>query len=152
MNRNVSAFLVGVLFAVGLGVGGMTNPAKIIGFLDFGGAWDPAMLLVMAGAVGVYALGYRLVTRRPRPLLVGVFSVPTPGRPDLRLLSGAAIFGVGWGLSGLCPGPAITSIATGDFGIYVFIVTMLVGLFIVPSRQRSTAMPGGRRVDADAPA
>ncbi len=142
--RNVSAFLLGTLFAVGLGVGGMTDPAKIIAFLDFGGAWDPAMILVMGGAVGVYALGYRLVVRQSRPLLVGRFSVPKPGRPDGRMLAGAAIFGVGWGLSGLCPGPALVSIATGSLGIGVFIATMVLGIYLVPTpKPTPAAEPAG---------
>lgn len=133
MRQNVAAFFSAFIFAIGLGVGGMTDPAKIIAFLDFTGDWDPAMILVMGGAVVVYAVGYRWVLRRPTPLLSRYFRLPDARRPDGRLIVGAALFGVGWGLAGLCPGPAITSLFTGSTGVFAFVISMLVGLAAVPT-------------------
>ena len=133
MRRNIAAFVSAFIFALGLGLGGMTDPAKVTGFLDFGGQWDPALLFVMGGAVGVYAIGYRLIVRRTAPLLPGGFALPVARQIDGRLIAGAALFGVGWGLGGLCPGPALTSMATGTIGVFVFIGTMVIGLLMVPS-------------------
>ncbi len=132
MRRNLSAFVAAFIFAMGLGLGGMTDPAKIIAFLDFTGDWDPAMILVMGGAVMTYGIGYRLVVRRSEPLLQGHFALPKPQPVDLRLMAGAAIFGVGWGLGGLCPGPAVVSLANASLGVLVFVGAMLIGLRVVP--------------------
>ena len=155
MRRNVAAFVSAFLFALGLGIGGMTQPAKVVGFLDFAGAWDPSLVLVMGGAVVVYGIGYRLVVRRPAPLLSSFFQLPRARRPDGRLIAGAAIFGVGWGLAGLCPGPALASIATGSFGVVVFVGAMLIGIAIVPlfapaptAESSSTLAPENQTIDA----
>jgi uncharacterized membrane protein YedE/YeeE len=128
MTRIASAFLAGALFGVGLGVGGLTEPARILGFLDVAGHWDPTLAFVMAGAVAVYGLAFRLIQRRRRPVLEPAFSVP-PRRPvDGRLLAGAALFGLGWGAAGYCPGPALVSLATGAPPVAVFVVAMLAGI------------------------
>ncbi len=134
------AFLSALLFAVGLGVGGMTLPSKVHGFLDFFGNWDPSLAFVMGGAVAVYTLFFRVV--RPqlsRPVLAPRFQLPTRRDLDARLLGGAALFGVGWGLAGICPGPALVSIPTGGLGIWVFLVAMLVGMRLVPAGARAPA-------------
>lgn len=132
------AFISAFIFALGLGLGGMTDATKVVGFLDFAGAWDPSLAFVMGGAVATYALGHRFVRRRTAPLLSTQFSWPRAVSVDARLLTGAAIFGVGWGLAGLCPGPALTSIARGTPGILTFVAAMVVGLVVVPSsRPRS---------------
>ena len=98
--------IAGFLFGLGLVIGGMSNPAKVLNFLDLAGSWDPSLAFVMAGALAVTFIGYKLVFRQPRPLLAARFHLPELKQIDRRLVLGAAIFGVGWGLSGFCPGPA----------------------------------------------
>jgi uncharacterized membrane protein YedE/YeeE len=128
MKRNLVALLSGVLFSIGLGVAGMTRPDKVKGFLDPTGAWDPSLAFVMAGAVGFCFMAFRLVLRRRAPVLDERFHLPPSGRLELRLLLGAVIFGIGWGLSGYCPGPAVTSLATGQPVVFVFVGAMLAGM------------------------
>ena len=103
-------FVAGIMFGIGLIISGMANPAKVLNFLDVAGTWDPSLAFVMAGAVSVTAIGYRLVLARPKPLLASSFHLPTRRRLDARIFVGPAIFGIGWGLSGFCPGPAVTSL------------------------------------------
>ncbi len=117
----------GALFGVGLAVAGMTRPEKVVGFLNFFRAWDPSLMFVMGGAIAVHALAWRLLRRRPSPLLGARFLVPTRRDLDARLLVGAAIFGVGWGLGGFCPGPGLASLATGAPAALVFVVALLLG-------------------------
>lgn len=112
MRTHVIAFVSGALFAVGLAVGGMTRPGKVIGFLDVAGDWDPSLAFVMAGAVGVNLVLFRVILKRGRPLFAGAFHLPTKKDLDARLVVGAAVFGVGWGLGGYCPGPIVTSLGT----------------------------------------
>lgn len=123
----VAAAVAGALFALGLVLSGMTDPAKVIGFLDVGGAWDPALAFVMAAAIGVYAPVAWLAKQRRHPVFDLRFHLPTESRIDRRLLAGAAIFGVGWGLSGYCPGPALVSITSGT-GALGFVVAMVLGI------------------------
>ncbi len=126
----LAAFGVGVLFAIGLGISGMTLPLKVIGFLDFTGEWDPALAFVMGGAVIVYAIGYRLVTKRERPRFDVKFSLPTRREITPRLIAGATLFGLGWGLGGFCPGPALTSVPSGAPQVLVFVAAMLGGMYL----------------------
>jgi uncharacterized membrane protein YedE/YeeE len=128
--RSLAALLAGLLFGLGLDFGGMTRPAVVLGFLDVTGAWNPQLLFVMAGAVAVTAVGYRLVLRRPRPLLAGSFRVPSARGLDVRLLGGAALFGVGWGLVGYCPGPALASLASASPATLGFVLAMAVGWWL----------------------
>jgi uncharacterized protein len=130
MNSTLAAFVAGVIFAIGLAIGGMTKPAKIVGFLDFTGNWDPSLMFVMGGAVMTHTILYRLIRKRPTPLFTAAFSVPTRTDIDARLLGGAALFGIGWGLSGFCPGPAITSLASGQTSILIFVAAMIVGMYL----------------------
>ncbi|MEZ0311670.1 MAG: DUF6691 family protein [Myxococcota bacterium] len=133
----LTALLAGLLFGAGLCLSGMTWPSKVVGFLDIAGAWDPSLAFVMAGAVGTYAASAFFIRRRGAPLLADAFE-PTPAaKLDPRLLSGAAIFGVGWGLSGYCPGPAFVSIAALAPATLVFIVALVAGM-IVAKRARSS--------------
>lgn len=134
----VAAIAAGALFGAGLVVSGMTMPAKVIGFLDFAGAWDPTLMFVMGGAIAVHAVAYRLVRRRASPLLGGAFHVPTRKDIDVRLVAGAAIFGVGWGLAGYCPGPAVASIVTGRLAPIAFVAAMLAGMWLVARLDRRT--------------
>lgn len=124
----VSALVAGFLFGLGLVVSGMINPAKIIGFLDIAGAWDPSLVIVMAAALTVTFVGYRLVWRRKAPLFEPSFQQPAASVIDRRLLIGAGVFGVGWGLAGFCPGPAISAAALGHLEPYLFIAAMLIGM------------------------
>jgi uncharacterized protein len=118
----------GLLFGLGLVISGMINPAKVLNFLDLIGDWDPSLAFVMAGAVAVTFIGYKLVFRRERPLLATHFYLSEIRRVDRRLILGAAVFGVGWGLSGFCPGPAVTSIPLLAKGTLVFVLSMLAGM------------------------
>ncbi|PIE18655.1 MAG: hypothetical protein CSA66_04300 [Proteobacteria bacterium] len=125
------AFLVGTLFAVGLGVAGMTQPGKVVGFLNLAGDWDPSLMFVMLGAILVYMPGLHLLLRkREHPLLAPRFQLPTRRDITPRLVGGAALFGVGWGLAGFCPGPAIAANATGTSKIAVFMVAMVAGMLL----------------------
>ena len=120
---------LGLLFGVGLLVSGMSDPAKVLNFLDLFGTWDPSLAFVMGGAVVVAFLGYRLVLRRERPIAVERFDLPQQERVDAHLLAGAAIFGLGWGLGGFCPGPAITALGLGAAGTLAFLPAMIAGMW-----------------------
>jgi uncharacterized membrane protein YedE/YeeE len=122
------AFGCGLVFALGLGIGGMTEPTRVLAFLDVAGEWDPRLALVMLGAIAVYAPVYRLVSRWRRPIVAPDFQIPIRRAIDARLVTGAIVFGIGWGLAGLCPGPALTSLASGEPAALVFVVAMLAGL------------------------
>ncbi|TAK21132.1 MAG: YeeE/YedE family protein [Myxococcaceae bacterium] len=130
MKRNAAAFGAGALFAVGLALSGMTRPSKVVGFLDLAGDWDASLAFVMMGAIAVHFVAYRVVLRRPAPLFDGRFHLPTRKDIDLRLVLGAALFGVGWGLGGYCPGPGLVSAAAGSPGALVFVVGMTAGMLI----------------------
>jgi uncharacterized membrane protein YedE/YeeE len=124
------AFAAGLLFGLGLSLGGMTQPAVVLGFLDIFGAWDPRLVFVMAGAVLTTAIGYRLVLRRSRPLLAERFQWPTSRRIDARLIGGAALFGIGWGTAGYCPGPALASLGAGVPALLVLVACMIAGWWL----------------------
>ena len=130
MTRAVSLILIGALFGTGLALSGMLNPAKVAGFLDLFGIWDPSLAFVMGGGVIANFIGHRIVTRRAAPVFGGGFAVPTRSDIDSRLLLGAALFGVGWGLAGLCPGPAIASILLAPGEVALFVLMMLAGLAV----------------------
>ncbi len=129
MNK-IFALLSGLMFGIGLAVSGMTDPAKVRGFLDLFGAWDPSLMFVMVGAIGVHAIGLRLVLRRSSPMFAKEFDLPEPAPIDARLLVGAAIFGVGWGLGGVCPGPALVSIGSFNTSPLVFVTAMAFGVVL----------------------
>lgn len=135
--KALTAFVAGVLFAIGLAVSGMTNPDKVLGFLDVFGDWDPSLAFVMAGAVGVHFVAYRLIVRRPSPLLVPSFAIPKATKVDGRLLSGAAIFGAGWGLGGFCPGPGLVSAGGGVRAALLFSGAMLIGMAVEGALSRA---------------
>jgi uncharacterized protein len=131
MKAAFTAFAAGLVFAVGLAIAGMTRPAKVIAFLDIGGRWDPSLLFVIAAAVAVFLPVHRWSRRRAHPLLAPAFREPTRRRIDARLLAGSAIFGLGWGASGYCPGPAVASLGTGAAGVLAFLAAMLAGMWLV---------------------
>jgi hypothetical protein len=126
--QSIAAGVLGVVFGAGLAIAGMTNPAKVLAFLDVFGRWDPTLAFVMGSALAVSALGFALARRSPRPWLGEVFAIPTRSDIDVELIGGAALFGVGWGLVGLCPGPAIASLSRGSGEIYVFAAAMIAGV------------------------
>lgn len=130
MREYIASLLAGLIFGWGLALAGMTNPNKVLGFLDVTGAWDPSLLLVLAGAVAVTFIGFRMVLRRPQPLFGAQFQLPLRQAIDLPLVTGAAIFGVGWGISGYCPGPAIAMIAAPGQEAWVFLPAMLLGMVL----------------------
>ena len=122
------ALLAGLLFGVGLALSGMLDPARVLGFLDVAGAWDPSLAFVLGGAVAVSALGTALSRRLPHPVLADRFDLPRQRWIDLRLLGGSALFGVGWGLAGFCPGPGLAALSFGLPKAVVFVIAMLVGM------------------------
>lgn len=128
MKRLFVAFACGLLFALGLAISGMTHPSKVLAFLDFTGAWDPSLAFVMGGGVLVNVLLFRTAFRRGAPLLARTFALPDKSAIDGRLVGGAALFGVGWGLGGFCPGPAVVSLAGGAAPVVVFVAAMLAGM------------------------
>jgi hypothetical protein len=134
---NLNAFLVGLLFGLGLIISGMANPAKVIGFLDLAGAWDPSLAFVMGGAILIGSGGFAIAKKLRRSLLGAPMHLPTATKLDKGLLIGSLIFGIGWGLAGFCPGPAVVSAATGQPKAWVFVVSMLAGmaLYVVLARR-----------------
>lgn len=124
------AALAGIVFGLGLAVSGMSDPAKVLNFLDVAGTWDPTLAFVMGGALCVTTPGFYLARRRARPLFETAFHLPTRSDIDGRLLAGAAIFGLGWGIAGLCPGPALADIASGMPVILAFVAAMIAGALL----------------------
>ena len=130
MKRAVFAFVCGLVFGAGLIVSQMSNPAKVIGFLDITGNWDPSLALVMGSAVAVFGVFYHLALRQGAPLFAPRFALPEKDRLETPLILGALIFGVGWGLGGFCPGPAIVSAAFGDARVWAFVAAMIAGMLV----------------------
>jgi hypothetical protein len=130
MKTALAALVSGTLFGAGLAWSGMTNPARVLAFLDIAGNWDPTLVLVMGGALAISGTLFPLVLRRPRPVLAALFNLPSKRDLDGRLLGGAIVFGSGWGLAGLCPGPAIAGLVTGSPAILLFVGAMLVGMWL----------------------
>lgn len=125
-------FAIGLVFGLGLVIAGMSDPAKVLNFLDLAaiptGGWDPSLAFVMAGAIAVTFIGFKLVLRRKQPIFGDKFLLPTATEIDARIVAGPAIFGVGWGLAGFCPGPAFTALTTGGSAALIFVAAMLVGM------------------------
>ncbi len=138
MQKKIFSLIAGVLFGLGLAISQMISQKKVIGFLDLFGDWDPSLALVMGGAVGVTALLFRLVLRRPNPVFEQKFYVPTAHNIDAPLILGSALFGIGWGIAGFCPGPAFASLALGRMEPIIFVVALVVGSvaakYLVPSK------------------
>lgn len=128
--KTLMGYIAGLVFGLGLAVSGMTDPARVLGFLDLFGAWDPTLMFVLGGAVVTNFVGYRLAMRRPNPLFASAFQLPTRRDLDGRLIGGAALFGIGWGLSGYCPGPAFASLAGLTWPLAAMLVAMVAGWFL----------------------
>ncbi|MDR9394115.1 DUF6691 family protein [Roseovarius sp. SYSU LYC5161] len=137
--RLVVTYLIGLIFGVGISISGMANPAKVLNFFDVAGAWDPSLIFVMGGALAVTFLGYRLVLARDRPIMSERFHLPASSAIDRRLVGGSALFGVGWGLSGFCPGGAIPALGTGRWEVALFLACVLAGVAIARGVQSRAA-------------
>jgi len=146
----VTSFLSGLLFGFGLIVSGMANPAKIIGFLDLSGRWDPSLALVMAGAVAVGVCAFFVAGRRTRSLLGAQMQLPAARRIDARLVGGGLVFGVGWGIAGFCPGPGLVALGMGEAKAAAFVAAMLVGMWgfeWIEKRRRQAAIPAPQSLE-----
>lgn len=126
----LASFLAGLVFGLGLIVSGMANPAKVLGFLDLAGTWDPSLVLVMAGAVAVGAIAFFLARKRVVSLLGAPMRLPTSRDIDRRLVGGNLLFGIGWGIGGFCPGPGLVALGMGEVKALVFVAAMLTGMWI----------------------
>ena len=134
--KQISAFVIGLLFGIGLIVSGMSNPAKVLGFLDLAGAWDPSLAFVMGGAVSIGLVAFGYARRLQASLLGNALRMPVATRIDRRLVAGSVLFGIGWGLAGICPGPGLVLIGTGAPEGMLFVAAMLVGMAIFEFRER----------------
>ena len=160
MKHRISEFAVGLLFGIGLILSGMTDPGKVIGFLDLTGAWDPSLALVMGGAILVGVFAFALAKKRTTTFLGGALQLPSSNDIDKRLLAGSLLFGVGWGLAGFCPGPAIVSLGSGQPKAAVFVLAMLVGMALFEwserrmqgvgahTKMKARSLPAIRQVDS----
>lgn len=128
--RIVAAYLIGLIFGVGIAISGMANPAKVLNFFDVAGTWDPSLIFVMGGALVTTFIGYKLVFGRSAPIIEGSFQLPANNKIDLKLVGGSAVFGVGWGIAGFCPGGALPALGTGRWEVFAFVAALLVGVFL----------------------
>ena len=129
MQRTILAGIIGLVFGTGIALSGMANPAKVLNFFDLAGTWDPSLAFVMGGALLVTAIGYRFVLKRDKPVLEAKFNLPANRKLDMPLIAGSAVFGLGWGIAGFCPGGAIPALGLGEASAWVFVGAMLVGIF-----------------------
>jgi uncharacterized membrane protein YedE/YeeE len=148
--RIIAAYCIGLIFGLGIMVSGMANPGKVINFFDVFGTWDPSLMFVMGGAVVTTFIGYRLVLARGEPLLEARFDLPTATKIDPTLIGGAAIFGIGWGIAGFCPGGAIPAIGTGRVEVLVFMTGLIAGV-IVTRFARAKANAAGAKMGGQRP-
>ena len=132
----LTAFLAGLIFGLGLLLAGMANPAKVLGFLDLAGAWDPSLALVMAGAIAVALLPFTLAKKRQQSLLGLAMQLPNKREIDRRLIGGSLLFGIGWGIAGICPGPAVAILLTGHWQVLLFVAAMLIGMALFEAFER----------------
>jgi len=136
----LTSFAVGLLFGLGLIASGMANPAKVLGFLDLAGPWDPSLALVMAGAIAVGVVGFAIAARRTHSWLGSPMRLPSNRTVDRRLLAGGLLFGAGWGLAGFCPGPALVALGAGYWQAGVFVASMLVGMVVYEAAESFGAL------------
>lgn len=143
--HRISEFLVGLLFGIGLLLSGMTDPGKVVGFLDLAGPWDPSLAFVMGGAIAVGLLAFGLARKRTTTFLGTAMYLPKSSDIDQRLIAGSLLFGVGWGLAGFCPGPALVSLGAGQPKAVVFVLAMIAGMFVFELAERR-GLAGARSV------
>ena len=144
MGNKIAALVAGLLFGFGLTLAQMVNPQKVLNFLDFAGTWDPSLAFVLGGATGTAAIGFAFVRRRAAPLFSDRFQLPTAKDIDAPLVAGAVLFGIGWGLVGLCPGPAVAALTIAPRNVAVFVLALLAGMML----QRVYAKTQERRLQA----
>ncbi len=137
----LSSFIVGLIFGIGLIFAGMTDPSKVIGFLDIAGNWDPSLAFVMGGAILVGFIAFRFASKRTTNFIGGAMHLPTKNDIDRRLIIGSLLFGAGWGMAGFCPGPAITSLGTGNPKAVIFVIAMVAGMALFELADRSLHQP-----------
>jgi uncharacterized membrane protein YedE/YeeE len=135
----IVTYLIGLVFGIGISISGMANPAKVLNFFDVAGTWDPSLAFVMGGALVVAFIGYKLVLKRPAPLFEANFNVPTSRVIDARLVGGSAVFGIGWGIAGFCPGGALPALGTGNIDVLIFTAALVAGILIARAAQAATA-------------
>lgn len=135
-------YLIGLIFGTGIAISGMANPAKVLNFFDIAGTWDPSLIFVMGGALVTTFIGYKLVFGRAAPIFEGSFGVPTNRKIDARLIGGSALFGVGWGIAGFCPGGALPALGTGRWEVFAFTAALIAGIVLAKLIQSiGTARP-----------
>lgn len=142
--RLVITYLIGLVFGLGIMISGMANPAKVLNFFDFAGTWDPSLIFVMGGALVVTFIGYRVVLHRPAPVSGTKFHLPTNRTIDAKLVGGSAVFGIGWGIAGFCPGGALPAIGTLNPAVLTFTAALVAGIFAAKALQSLTAARTGR--------
>ena len=140
---NIASLLAGLLFGIGLILSGMANPAKVLGFLDLAGSWDPSLALVMAGAIAVGLGGFAVAKNRTRSVLGLAMQFPKARHIDRRLLGGSLLFGIGWGIAGFCPGPSLVALGMGEGKAVVFVVAMVVGMYFFELLERRSSRGSG---------
>lgn len=128
--RWMTTYLIGLTFGIGIAISGMANPAKVLNFFDVAGVWDPSLIFVMGGALVVTSIGYRVVFSRSRPAFETIFHLPKRRDIDLPLIGGSAIFGIGWGIAGFCPGGALPALGTGRAEVIIFVIALLTGMYV----------------------
>lgn len=126
----LTTYLIGLIFGVGISISGMANPAKVLNFFDVAGSWDPSLIFVMGGALVVTFIGYKLVFGRSAPLFEPSFNVPTSPVIDAKLIGGSAVFGIGWGIAGFCPGGALPALGTGRWEVIIFTIAVVAGIVL----------------------
>jgi uncharacterized protein len=144
--RLIASYFIGLLFGVGIVVSGMFNPAKVLNFFDIAGSWDPSLIFVMGGALVTTFVGYRVTFGRPKPALAESFQVPTNRKIDARLIGGSAVFGLGWGIAGFCPGGALPALGTGRWEVFLFVGALVAG--ILCAKYLQSLIPGGKSAAA----
>jgi len=137
MARILSALIAGLIFGAGIAISGMINPAKVLNFFDFAGTWDPSLAFVMGGALVVTAIGYSFILKRSAPLFDKTFHLPTARKLDFPLVAGSAVFGIGWGITGFCPGGAVPALGLGEMSAVIFVGSMLAGIVLARFIRRS---------------
>ena len=142
--RYLSSYVIGLIFGIGISISGMANPAKVLNFFDVAGTWDPSLAFVMGGALIVTFVGYRLILRRPAPMIDPTFHLPDNPRIDSRLLGGAAVFGIGWGIAGFCPGGALPALGTGQADVVIFVAALIAGIFAAKALMAMTGVRAAR--------
>lgn len=135
----IVTYIIGLIFGLGISISGMSNPAKVLNFFDIAGIWDPSLVFVMGSAFTVAFIGYRIVFRRPKPLFESAFVVPNSRVIDLKLIGGSAVFGIGWGIAGFCPGGALPALGTLDPSVLIFFAALVAGIFLARFLMQVTA-------------